>query len=180
MATKIFENKKIIIRKLSAKDIKQPEKFQKYVNSFIEEDAMLLINTKKSKKDELEWLKSIIKQLKKKKRVSLFAEYKGLIVGGSHIESEIERKNHIGGFGIAIKRGFRGIGLGEYLMKEVIELAKKELKSKPKIIELGVYEGNIPAFKLYKKIGFKQVAKIPKHIQYKGKLIAEIIMQLEL
>jgi len=45
---------------------------------------------------------------------------------------------------------------------------------------LEVYVNNEPAIKLYKKMGFKRVARIPKHIQYKGKLIDEFIMQLEL
>ena len=178
MQTKIFQGKKITIRKLSPKDIKTPEKFQEYINSFIEEDAMLLIKTKKTRKDEVEWLKKRIKQIQKGECVYLVAEYNKALVGACHIEKEIERKDHIGELGIGIKQGFRGIGLGEYLIRETIQLAKKELKSKPKIIELGVYEGNIPAYNLYKKVGFRQVAKIPKHIQYKGKLISEIIMQL--
>jgi ribosomal protein S18 acetylase RimI-like enzyme len=33
---------------------------------------------------------------------------------------------------------------------------------------------------LYKKVGFKEVARIPKQIQYKGKLLGEVIMVLYL
>ncbi len=68
------------------------------------------------------------------------------------------------------------MGLGKFLTQEVIKLAKKELKPAPKIIKLEVYVNNKPAIGLYKKMGFKIVAKIPKQIQYKGKLIGEYIM----
>ena len=74
MQTKIFQGKKITIRKLSPKDIKTPEKFQEYINSFIEEDAMLLIKTKKTRKDEVEWLKDVLKKMFQKKAVYLVAE----------------------------------------------------------------------------------------------------------
>ncbi|PIV12707.1 MAG: GNAT family N-acetyltransferase, partial [Candidatus Nealsonbacteria bacterium CG03_land_8_20_14_0_80_36_12] len=50
---------------------------------------------------------------------------------------------------------------------------------KPKIIRLSVFPTNKAAIGLYKKLGFKKVAKISKQIQYKGKLVDEIIMLLK-
>jgi ribosomal protein S18 acetylase RimI-like enzyme len=64
--------------------------------------------------------------------------------------------------------------LGKYLGREIIKLTKERLKIK--IVRLGVYSANKPAQKLYKKLGFKMVASIPKQVQYKGKLIDEFIM----
>lgn len=180
METKTFGDKKITVRKLSPSDINHPEKFQEHINSFLKEDAMLLMKTKKSKKDEIEWTKGRIKEVKQKKTVYLIAESNGKIIGACHIALCRERKDHLGEFGIAIKQGFRGMGLGKYLMENLIKMAKNELKPNPKIIELGVYECNNPAIALYKKMGFKIVAKIPNRIQYKGKLITEIIMHLEI
>lgn len=101
-------------------------------------------------------------------------------MGTCHLGLLRERMDHIGEFGIAIRQGFRGIGLGKCLMENIIKMAKTELKPSPKIIELGVYEGNKPAIALYKKMDFKQVAKIPNSVQYKGKLITKIIMHLEI
>jgi len=74
----------------------------------------------------------------------------------------------------------RGVGMGKYLMAEVIKLAKRELKPKPEIIRLSVFSNNKPAISLYRKIGFKEVGRIPKQIQYQGKLVDEIIMLLDL
>ena len=56
-------------------------------------------------------------------------------------------------------------------MQEVMKLAKKELKPTPKIFQLEVYENNKPAIGLYKKMGFKIVAKVPKQIQHKDLIL---------
>ena len=45
-----------------------------------------------------------------------------------------------------------------------------------KCAKLEVFENNAPAIALYRKMGFEIVAKIPKQVQYKGKLIGEYIM----
>ncbi len=179
METKIFGDKRIVIRKLAPSDINHPEKFQKFTNSLVEEEAMILVGTKKSKKDRADWLKGKISKVKKHKVVYLIAECNGEIVGTCNVELCRERMNHITGLGIGVKKNFRGVGLGKYLMESIIKMAKTDLKPSPKIIELEVYECNKPAIALYKKIGFKQVAKVPNRMQYKGKLVTEIIMHLE-
>jgi len=179
MDTKTLKDKKISIRKLVADDINHPEKFLKHINSFIKEDAMLLLKKKKGRKEEIEFLRGKTKEVKQKKTIYLIAESNNEIIGTCHLGLLRERMDHIGGFGIAIRQGFRGIGLGKYLMETIIKMAKTDLKPSPKIIELDVYECNKPAIALYKKMGFKPVAKVPNRMQYKGKLITEIIMHLE-
>ena len=109
----------------------------------------------------------------------LAAEYDDKIIGTTGIDLDRWRKDHVGNFGITVRQGYRGIGLGKFLMAEILKLAKKELKPKPKIIRLSVYPNNKPAIALYKKFGFKIAANIPKQIQYKGKLINETIMLLD-
>lgn len=176
MITKNFDGKKIIIRSLMAKDLKATEKFQDFINSLVEEEAMILVNSPKSKKDELEWLKESLQKIKNGRGVLLVAESSGKIVGNTGITLLKERKNHIGEFSISIKNGYRGIGLGKFLMAEIIKLAKKKFGKRLKIIRLSVHQGNQPAFKLYQKMGFQLVAKIPKQVQRKGGLIDELIM----
>ncbi len=178
--TKIFDNKKIIIRSASKSDLKQVKKFQDFINSFINEDAMILFNKKIFLKEETTWLKNQLTQIKKHKLVYLIAEHNNALVGSVVLVSKIERQDHVADFGITIKNGYRGIGLGKYLIKEIIKLAKKELKPKPKIITFDAFANNKPAISLYKKMGFKQVGKIPRQFQYKGKLVDEIIMLKDL
>ena len=176
MITKTFGDKKIIIRKLEKTDLKNTKGFQDFVNSLIREKAKISMNKEVGRKEELDYLKSTLKTVKGKKRVYLLAESDNKIVATASISQDRGNLDHVGGFGIVIREKYRGIGLGKYLTSEIIKLAKKDLKPKPKIIKLEVYANNIPAIALYKKMGFKIVGKIPKQIQFKGKLIGEYIM----
>jgi len=180
MKTKIFGGKKIKIREISKRDLKNVKKFQNFINSLVEEGAMVQMNKKVGLKEEKDWLKEKLNQIKKKREVALIAEDEDKIVGNTQIRLNWARHEHIGDFGTAIREGYRRIGLGTYLTKEIIKLAKKELKSRPKIIRLSAYVTNKPAIAFYKKLGFKEVARIPKQGKIKGKLVAEVIMLLEL
>jgi ribosomal protein S18 acetylase RimI-like enzyme len=170
----------IIIRKLSEKDSGRAEDFLEFLNALVEEDAKILANEKMSLEEEKKWLEEKIKDRMSDKEIFLVAEHDGKIVADTHIKLGKWRQNHIGTFGIAIDKNYRGMGLGTKLMAEIIKLAQKELKPCPKIIRLEVLENNKPAQALYKKMGFKKVAKLPKQIQYKGKLVSEFVMLLEL
>lgn len=174
MEIKIFGDKKITIKELSKKDLKNVEQFRGFVNSLVGEDAQIFINKKFSPENEKIWLKGNIESVKKHKAVFLVAENNGMIIGTASINLDIWRKNHIGDFAISIRKDYRGIGIGSYLIEKIIKLVKKELK--PKFIRLSVFATNKPAIILYKKYGFKEIARIPKQIKYKGKLIDEIIM----
>ncbi len=176
MGPKIFGDKKIMIRKLSKSDLRKTREFLYFINSLIREEAKISAKKELTIKEEKEKLKKFLESIDKKVMVFLVAEYEGKIVGTTSIDLGKGRKDHIGGFGITIRDGYRGIGLGKHLTSEVIKLAKKELKPSPKIIQLEVYVNNKPAIALYKKMGFKIVAKLPKQIQYKGKLIDEFVM----
>jgi len=168
--------KEIKIRPLSLADLRLAKEFLDFINSLIEEDAQILFNKKFSLKEEKKWIEEEIKNIKKKKQIALVAKDKNKVVGIADIELRRGRQDHVGEFGISIRKEYRGIGLGKKLMKEILKLAKKELKPKLKIIRLSVFSTNKIAQNLYKKMGFKIVAKVPKQIQYKGKLVDEIIM----
>jgi len=180
MKIRKFDKKEIIIRSLSPKDLKQAKKFQVFINSLIKEDVQIKINKKKSLKEELNWLKERLEKIKKYKAVFLVAEYGSKIIGSTGIDLNRGKKEHVGELGIAIHKDYRGVGLGKCLMGKIIKLAKKRLKPNPKIIRLSVFSTNKPAISLYKKMGFKIVAKIPKQISHKRKLIDEVIMLLYL
>jgi len=176
MQTKIFGGKKIIIREFFQKDLRNVKKFQTYINSVIGEKALINLNKKLSLEQERKWLKEQLEKIKSRKSVYLIAEANDTVVGTTQIFLNEGRGEHVGNFGIIIKKGYRGVGLGTYLMGEVIELAKKKLKPRPKILKLDVFSNNKPAIALYGKYKFKKVALIPKQREYKGKLYDEIIM----
>ena len=181
MKARTFDGKKITIRELKPSDIKNARKFQDFINSLVAEDAMISRDKKVSLKEEINWLKNTIKAIKKKRTVYLVAESDKTIIGTTEVALSLKgRQSHVAGLGISIRKGYRRIGLGKQLMSNIIKLAKRKLKPKPKMIRLSVLSKNKPAMELYQKFGFKKVAKIPRQYQYKGRLIDEIVMISEL
>ncbi|MCX8172195.1 MAG: ribosomal protein S18-alanine N-acetyltransferase [Archaeoglobaceae archaeon] len=61
---------------------------------------------------------------------------------------------------LAVRKEFRGIGIGEYLMKKAINRLRERGK---KEISLEVRVSNSVAQKLYEKLGFKIVSTIPNY-----------------
>lgn len=180
METKIFGGKRILIRKLSKKDLRNVKKFQVFVNSLVEEDVPLLRVKKITLKEEKKEINENLELIRKKKLISLIAESGNNIVGSVDIFLGIGRREHLGKLRIAIRKEWRKKGVGHYLMEKAIKMAKKNLKPLPDMIRLEVIPRNKTAINLYKKFGFKKVAKIPKQLQYKGKLEDEIVMLLDL
>lgn len=176
MEVKTFGGKKITIRFLSKNEPGLAKKFQDLINSLIREDAPLLINREVTSKGEKKWLRDELKLIKEKRQVFIIAESNNEIVGSSVITLKKGRSEHVGEFGIMVKKEWRNLGLGSFLIDKVIKLAKKELKPKPKIIRLGAIPTNKSAIDLYKRFGFQTVARIPKQLQYKDKLVDEIVM----
>ena len=166
MAAKTFGGKKIAIRRITTADLKHAKKFQVFINALIREEAKILMAKEVTLKEEKEFLKKVLAGAKERTKIYFAAECDGEIVATTSIELDRLRKNHI--------------GLGTYLMSEIIKAAKKELRPTPKMIQLDVYTDNKPAIGLYKKMGFRRVARIPKQVQYKGKLVDEFVMQLYL
>lgn len=76
MKTKIFKNKKIIVRKLSKKDLKNVKGLQNFINALVKEKAQIIVNEKVSLKEEEAWLKRKLESIKKKEAVFLLAEEK--------------------------------------------------------------------------------------------------------
>lgn len=175
MITKTFGDKKLTIEPFGKRDLKCAKEYMNFINELIVEDAKLLMNKKQTLKDEQNWVKRAVKSARDKKRVAVIARDGNKIVAHADVELKTFKQNHIGKFGIAIREGYRGAGLGKYIMAEVLKLAKKQLPGL-KVFWLDVYENNAPAIGLYEKMGFKIVGKIPKQIQHKGKLVAEYIM----
>ena len=144
------------------------------INSLVKEDAPILANKEFTLKEERKWLKETIKFIQQNKVHAIFAFSSKEYVGNVIVQKESLRRSHVGTIGIALKKNYRGIGLGTLLLKNIIEIAKKDKEIK--VLTLGVLPGNTVAKNLYKKLGFKTVAKLPKHIFYKEKYVDEYIM----
>jgi len=169
------KGEEFLIRYLNFSDY---EKCLNYINRLVEEDAMILLNKKLTKEEELEWICKQLKSMENNESLVLVAEKNGRIIGITEIIKRKGKESHIGVFGISVEKNFRGRGIGELLARKILEIAKKELKIK--MVILGVYENNIPALNLYKKLGFNICGKLPKGIKHKRKYITKICMYKEL
>ncbi|HOI97367.1 MAG: GNAT family N-acetyltransferase [Minisyncoccales bacterium] len=176
----ILDDKEITIRKLAASDLKNARKFANYINNLIEEDVYLTADKKYSLKQEAEFLKIQIEKIKKKNSVFLVAEKEKKVIGVASIERMSGKQGHIGLFGISIAREWRGLGLGTRLIGKIFDMAKKDFEPSIKMITLDVIADNKPAFSLYRKMGFEEVAVLPRYFQHKGGLLDIIVMNLYL
>ena len=82
---------------------------------------------------------------------------------------------HVMILGMYVKAEYQGLGVGTLLMDAMKTLAKRLHLSR---VMLTVFEGNVPAEKLYAKAGFVECGKLPGWLQ-EG-YINEIYMALQL
>ncbi|MCC6321317.1 MAG: GNAT family N-acetyltransferase [Phycisphaerales bacterium] len=77
----------------------------------------------------------------------------GTIIGGlGFTTARFERLRHHGHFGIGVHADWRGRGVGEHLVRTLIEWARAHEFIER--IDLGVFAENHPARALYRKLGF--------------------------
>ncbi len=179
MHMKFFEPVKVKIKDGSTVVIRNPKmsdakELRDYINSLVEEDAPILMAKKMSLKDEKEWLGGILKKIKNGSGNYLVAEMDGRIVGGIDFRKEIGRSSHCASIGISVAKDYRRLGIATLLFKKIFEITKKDKSIK--VIWLSLCEHNKKAYNLYKKMGFRPVARLKNRIQFKGKLVDEIVM----
>lgn len=168
------DGKKVVLRTSSWKDLNQ---LLHFINSLVEEDTFILMNKRKTLREEKVWLKEKIKRMGTGEGVSIVAEINRKIVGHCEIKPSTERSPHVGEIGMAILKEYRDIGIGKRMLQELIKIGKK---MKFKFLFLGVFEVNKVGLKLYEKFGFKEVARLPKFFMYKGRYIDDILMMRKL
>ena len=133
-----------------------------FINAFVAEPMSgLLINKKVRLKEEKVWLRGWLSDIKSRKGVMLLVEKDGKIRGNCTVSRLVWKSAHMADAGIALSKDLRGRGVGEALMKETIELARKRM-SGLEIIQLKAFAYNDRALELYKKLGFVVVGRIPR------------------
>jgi RimJ/RimL family protein N-acetyltransferase len=119
-----------------------------------------LFRRKPSRKSELKWFSKLYK-IPSRDVVSYVAVCEGRVVGlcdATRAMPKGSEHDHIGQLGIAIRKGYRNMGIGTALMSKTL----KDCKNKFEIVTLQVFAKNTQAKKLYKKFGFKNYGVLPK------------------
>jgi RimJ/RimL family protein N-acetyltransferase len=120
-----------------------------------------------TQKEETKFVRAMVKGVKERRGANAVAFVDGQPVGECTLSRRIPGDmHHTGTIGIVVLDGFRGIGIGERLMTEVL---RKSRRLGVWLVELEVVTGNEPAVRLYEKLGFRQVGVIPNKILRDGK-----------
>jgi ribosomal protein S18 acetylase RimI-like enzyme len=77
-------------------------------------------------------------------------------------KSPADVMQHSMGLGMYVRPEYQGLGVGTMLMEGVKLLSKRLHLSR---VWLGVFEGNTPAERLYRKVGFVECGKLPGWLQ---------------
>jgi RimJ/RimL family protein N-acetyltransferase len=148
---------------------------QSYINELVDEDAFLLVDKKYSLTEEMEWKRRALEEADHGQSITLIALYGERVIAALQAKRDRMKEKDNVSFGIAIAKDFRGVGLGEILLGMIINEAKKKLK--PKNMYIAYIDGNIPAMRLYRKIGFKKIiGKYPKWVKHKGRYRDRIVL----
>ncbi len=106
----------------------------------------------------------------------LVAEQDGQLVGGAGLQRGVWKKNeHTATLGIALRKEFRGRGIGEALLRSGLEWARSVGIRK---VKLGVFATNDRAIALYRKLGFVEEARLRGEVILEGHPVDEVLMAL--
>lgn len=153
------------------------ESLLEYINALIGEDAYLRHTRKFTLSEQEKWKEETLSKIQKGEEIYLAAIHKGGVVGSASARKGEGREAGNVSMGIAISSGFRGAGLGEFLLREVIRKTRE--KFSPKNLFLSVASPNSSAISLYSKLGFKEFARFPNWWDHKGKQIDVLWMRLK-
>ncbi len=104
----------------------------------------------------------------------LVAVVEGAVVGGGNfLRGKWAKNAHTASLGVSVRRAFRGLGLGEAIMRAGIEWAQGLGIRK---LTLGVFATNGPALALYQKLGFVEEGRLRGEVLLQGVPVDEILM----
>jgi L-amino acid N-acyltransferase YncA len=140
------------------------------LNSVIREGKYLFMNSEiTDMEEERRWFERGTKEGMR----YLVARVDSRVVGGASIHPQTEKRAHVADYGIYVREGYRNLGLGTALTKELIGIAKKQ---RLEILQLSVYATNERAFHVYKKCGFKECGRLTRDIKFLDETYADRIL----
>ena len=137
----------------------------------------ILKDTKMTREGETDWLAGFLSRLEKDQTVAVAAEVDGRFVGQSEVAPKRGRSKHVRVLGVSLKEGYRDIGIGTELMREV---ANQAPRLGIEIITLGLFASNAPGLHLYEKMGYREVGRVLRGNMMDGEYIDDIMMAKEI
>jgi len=163
--------RKVVLRTPKWEDL---DDLLELINSLVDEKVNISRTKKVSREEEIDWLSGVLSRLEKDETFYLVADVDGKVVGTSHLNRRAGGyEGHVGVIGIAIKKGFRDVGIGTEMVKALIDQART---MGLKVITLSAFATNKRAIHVYEKVGFVQTGRIPKKFFKDDEYIDEMIM----
>ncbi|SDN03488.1 Protein N-acetyltransferase, RimJ/RimL family [Paenibacillus sp. yr247] len=132
--------------------------------SVIAENEYVITTSHEFRNTEFHYQENIQKISENPKELFLVAEVKNEVIGWIIFHTpSLERRSHIGEFGMMISNEWRGRGIGKMLLISLLNWAVEH----PSIEKIGleVFSTNMNAIRLYKNLGFIEEGKRIKQIK---------------
>ena len=110
----------------------------------------------------------------------IFVFLNGEIAGSIGLRgvSNMMKLKHRANFGVMVRKKYWNLGIGNLLITRMLQIAKDTGYEQ---VELGVFENNEKAIRIYKKIGFEEWGRFRRAFKLKnGNYYDEIIMGIML
>jgi RimJ/RimL family protein N-acetyltransferase len=153
------------------------EAYRDFICELIDEEVFILIDRKPTLEEERAWLAAKLKGISKGDQLFLTAWDGEVHAGNCEARRDLWKESGNVSIGLAVRKKYRGIGLGGKLLRETIRLAEKRFK--PKNIYLRVFSDNKIAKSLYRKAGFRELAHFPAWTLHKGRYVGHDYMLLK-
>lgn len=168
------DDRKVVLRAPKWEDL---DDFLELINSLVEEGADIYMDKKTTREKETDWVAKLLSDVEKDSKVTIVAEVNGKMIGEVSLDPRKGRQRHVGSVGIIILNGYRDIGIGTELFKDVENQAKR---FKLEILTLEVADSNSRARHLYEKAGYHAGGRTPKGIIKDGDRVDIINMVKEI
>lgn len=160
--------------KITELDLSKAEEYLE-LTKIIDAESDYLLFEEGERKTTLEEQKNIIQTyLNEDNSIILVAEIDGQLVGYLTAKGgQAKRNKHSIYIAIGIRKDFTGQGIGTKLFKSLENWAVEQNVTR---MELGVIDKNIPAFLLYKKMGFELEGMKRNAFRIDGEYVNEYMM----
>jgi RimJ/RimL family protein N-acetyltransferase len=175
------DGRSVALRHLRSRDL---DALVLFANSFVREKkgnrelGIISFEKRMTRAKEKEFLDKTLPNVAKRRGVSVAAFAGDRLVGLCDIvgrSSSDER--HTGLLGIIVAQGYRGVGLGEEMVRTALNQASN---LGIWLVELEVFATNEPARRVYEKLGFRAFGTIPKKILRDGRFTDTVGMYVHL
>jgi RimJ/RimL family protein N-acetyltransferase len=155
-------------------DIRDLESLMRNANLVGAEQVYIMLDQLDDLDDERRWLSSFDGV----RSVLIVADAGGEVVGSADCDGgSFAKDRHVGRIGIAIREGYREVGLGRILMTRVLDwMAMRGFEK----AELAVFASNTRALRLYESLGFLREGVRKNHVKIRGEYEDEVVMGMML